>query len=127
LVAVLLTAGAVGAHDIWITTVHEGSGEMRALVHYGPPGDRRPPIEAKMFAFGLLGNDQAWRSLLPGLTSDVHEGMPVLVSTPFAPPRDMGPWLLAACYDHGYVSVHLLSYSVTGGQASPLYMYVRQI
>jgi nickel transport protein len=102
LAGAFLAAASADAHDVWITTVPEGAGAVRAVVNYGHPDDRPAPNADKLFEFGPATGHQGWQTLLPGVKSAVHEGIPVLVTEPFALTGDAGLWLLAARYDNGY-------------------------
>jgi len=87
---------------VWLTTIRESEGTIRALVHYGHPGDRPAPIVEKLFEFKVMGDDRRWRSLLTGLQPGVHDESPILKSVPLPNVTGEGLWLLAASYDNGY-------------------------
>lgn len=99
---VCLMTTSAATHDVWLTTIREGEGTIRALVHYGHPGDRSAPITDKLFEFRVMGDDRHWRSLLTGLQPGVHDDAPILQSMPLPIVTGVGLWLLAASYDNGY-------------------------
>jgi uncharacterized GH25 family protein len=96
----LTIACPVSAHDVWITVDHDLTGNLRAIVHHGHPGDRKTPDPDKLFEFNVLADSQAARSLLPGIKSGFQGGIPVLITEPVT--IESGFVLLAARYDNGY-------------------------
>ena len=90
------------AHDVWITTTQDSEGTLSAQVHHGHPGDRKTPDPDKLFELNALGRDQKTISLLPGITSTLVDGMPVLRAEPISNSSERGIVLLAARYDNGY-------------------------
>ena len=95
-------AGPIGAHDVWITTVHEGPNSIRAVVHHGHPGDRKTPDPDKLFELIVQRGQQPPQSLLPGIKSTLQNGLPVLMTDPLALANEAGLVIFAARYDNGY-------------------------
>jgi len=102
IVVLLLAAPPVLAHDIWITTLAEGSGAVRAVVNHGHPGDRKPPDPDKLFEFVIVGPGQSPRTLLTGIEPATYDGHPVLMTSRTSMGPGPGVLLLAARYDNGY-------------------------
>jgi nickel transport protein len=94
---VVATAGTAWAHDVWLTLAGD-AGSRRVVVNYGHPGDRPPTMPDKVLELVAIGSDRT-TSLLPGIAPVQEDGIPVVVSQPFA---DNGPLLLAARYDNGF-------------------------
>ncbi|HJT19452.1 MAG TPA: DUF4198 domain-containing protein [Nitrospira sp.] len=86
-------------HDVWITTKPDTSGSVQALVHHGHPGDRKTPDLDKLFDLTAYDAGGQAGSLLPGVVSGAHEGVPVLITKSFS---ETGIVVLAARYDNGY-------------------------
>jgi uncharacterized GH25 family protein len=87
------------AHDVWLTTERDASGSASVLVHHGHPGDRKTPDVDKLFELTAYDVGGGAVSLLPGVVSAVHGGVPVLVTERFS---ESGIIILAARYDNGY-------------------------
>lgn len=98
----VLAAGSASAHDVWITTEQDGGGNVYALVHHGHPGDPKNPDVDKLFRFTIEGNRGLSRSLLSGITPTLHDGLPVLKTTPLSLAGGTDVVILAAKYDNGY-------------------------
>lgn len=99
-VSILIAVSSVSAHDVWMTVEQSPTGQLRAIVHHGHPGDRKTPDPDKLFELNVLAHGHATRSLLPGITSASQEGIPVLITDPVA--IESGMALLAARYDNGF-------------------------
>jgi uncharacterized GH25 family protein len=99
-VSILIAVSSVSAHDVWMTVEQSSTGQVRAMVHHGHPGDRKTPDPDKLFALNVLAHGHATRSLLPGITSASQGGIPVLITEPVA--IESGTVLFAARYDNGF-------------------------
>lgn len=98
-VSVLVVACPVGAHDVWVTVDQNQTGNLRAMVHHGHPGEMKTPDQDKLFEFSVFAEGQSKRSLLPGIKSASQGSIPVLITEPVA--IESG-FVLAARYDNGY-------------------------
>ena len=101
-VAVILSANSIDAHDVWITTIHDGTGGLQAVVNHGHPGDRKVPDLDKLFELDVITGEQKRRSLLPGIRSTMLDGVPVLITEPIPKNLDAAVFLVAGRYDNGY-------------------------
>ena len=99
-VSILIAVSSVSAHDVWMTVEQNPTGQVRAVVHHGHPGDRKTPDQDKLFELNMLAHGHATRSLLPGITSASQGGIPVLITEPVTIESDT--ILLAARYDNGF-------------------------
>jgi uncharacterized GH25 family protein len=99
-VSVLIAVSSASAHDVWITVEQISTGQVRAIVHHGHPGDRKTPDSDKLFELNVFALGHATRSLLPGITSASQGSIPVLITEPAA--IESGMALFAARYDNGF-------------------------
>ena len=99
--SVLVVACPVDAHDVWVTVDQNQTGNLRAMVHHGHPGDRKTPDPDKLFEFDAIGSDHTRRSLLPEIQSVRQANIPILITAPL-PVSQESVLLLAAQYDNGY-------------------------
>ena len=117
-VSVLSIANGVNAHDVWVTVDHNQTGNLRAMVHHGHPGDRKVPDPDKLFEFDVIGADHARRSLLPEIQSVFRTNIPILLTTPL-PVSEESVLLLAAQYDNGYWVETLAGFRNTSRRQAP--------
>jgi uncharacterized GH25 family protein len=96
IVAGLAMAAPASAHDLWLTFSGRAKA-TRAIVNYGHPGDRPPPLVDKVVDIAAYAADDKI-DLLEGLASASNWGTFVVQSRTFA---DNGHMLLAARYDNG--------------------------
>jgi len=95
-IVVALAAGPASAHDIWLTTVGHGK-TVRAIINYGHPGDRPPPLADKVVDISAI-NAERTIDLSKGLETALVRGSYVVQSRAFS---DGGHTLLATRYDNG--------------------------
>jgi nickel transport protein len=101
-VVVILSANAIDAHDVWITTIQDGTGALQAVVNHGHPGDRKVPDPDKLFELDFITGEQRRHSLLPGIKSTMLDGIPVLITEPLPKSLAGAVLLVAGRYDNGY-------------------------
>jgi uncharacterized GH25 family protein len=100
-ICMLLFHTPVFAHDVWLTTIPEGNGAFRAVIHHGHPGDRKNPDPDKLFELDLIRENGNRRPLIDRVVPSLHADLPVLISKPFDADGE-GIALVAARYDNGF-------------------------